>query len=741
MRKSLGAALVAACCAVVAFAVAVPAPMARSAPAGESAFGVPRIVDPIHTYGEPDIKVAPNGDMHVSGPQGTGVQRSIWNVSHDNGDSYRVVQGLPLNQAIAPNKSSLGPGGGDTEIAISRDNTVFFSDLWALTCFTAGVSHDAGATVSSNPIGCSHPPGDRQWMAVFEPTAADKTTSPYKGKTPLVYFTYDNVINADQLDKTTDGINYSGVTTYADGNGYSIANGNIVVDQHTGDVMAVVAHQPADDTKFGLALAVGEPSDDAGGVTFHYNTITDKLLGDPQMLFPVLAQDTDRNLYAVWSEDASTDAKGNPDCPGAKQECFHVYYSYASAADGWKAWSAPVQLDQPPALTNIFPWVAAGGPGIIDVVWYGTDQRLNPSDQKNQAWHVFMSQVDKANTVKPHVAQSRVTPHPMHYNDICLLGTGCITQIGNRNLADFFQVTIDHEGRARIVYDDTSNKLVQENFPGPIDHEGAPVVSVATQNTGLNAWTGQPLKPAESAAPIAGTSDPSGDALFKPLGGTNVPAADITDARLSLEGDTLHVRVTTAGGPLSAVAQAGGGTAAQIFVRWQMGDVLYYAGVEQGGGGAPTFYAGPTKTVDLCSVSACDPHYLVYPAPPAGGTAVKGTVTGSGPVTYDIAVPASVVGNASAASLLEEVAAYTTVSATSVTVPLTNAQADADLVPIEVEGTRTFNYQAAAVAAGQPAPPSSGTLPATGGFGVAASLVGLGVIALALLLRPRRRSS
>src|SRR4051812_43252902 len=58
-------------------------------------FGVPRIVDPIHTYGEPDIKVAPNGDVHVSGPQGTGVQRSIWNVSKDGGDSWRGGEGNP----------------------------------------------------------------------------------------------------------------------------------------------------------------------------------------------------------------------------------------------------------------------------------------------------------------------------------------------------------------------------------------------------------------------------------------------------------------------------------------------------------------------------------------------------------------------------------------------------------------------------------------------------------------------
>ena len=59
---------------------------------------------------------------------------------------------------------------------------------------------------------------------------------------------------------------------------------------------------------------------------------------------------------------------------------------------------------------------------------------------------------------------------------------------------------------------------------------------------------------------IAGVSDPSGDALFKPLGGTNVPAADITRVGLTSAGDGLHVRVTTAGGPLgNAAAAANGG--------------------------------------------------------------------------------------------------------------------------------------------------------------------------------------
>src|SRR5205823_10799347 len=76
----------------------------------------------------------------------------------------------------------------------------------------------------------------------------------------------------------------------------------------------------------------------------------------------------------------------------------------------------------------------------------------------------------------------------MHYDDICLQGTGCITSQGNRNLADFFVITIDARGAAQIVYDDTSNGLVQPGFTPQnqqlVDHAGAGVITIAQQSAG-----------------------------------------------------------------------------------------------------------------------------------------------------------------------------------------------------------------------------------------------------------------
>jgi hypothetical protein len=691
--------------------------VARGAPqpGGAITFGVPRIVDPIHVYSEPDIKVGPTGTIHASGPQGTGVQRSIWNVSVDDGDSWRLVQALPAKQAAAPNKTAAGPGGGDTEIAVSRNNRTFFSDLWALTCFTAATTPNDGVTVQSNAAGCSSPPGDRQWMGLFDPAPEDQTVSPYTGPRPLVYQAYDD-LQGDRIDKSVDGLTYTQAGHYADTDTEYVANGNIAVDQHTGKVLGVVGEGAAgegleellggeeipasapsgsvraaatEDTtppqKYGLAVAIGTP-DAAGDLTFEYHTITTTIPGDPQTLFPVLAQDKARNAYVVWAVGC--------DDPAADDACYHVFYSWASAATDWSQWSPPKQLDSSPSSTSLMPWVAAGGDGIIDVVWYGTDQRLNPSDKQNQAWDVYMAQVSSADSSHPKVAQGKVTPHPMHYDDICMLGTGCITEVGNRNLADFFQVTIDNDGRARVIYPDTSNRLMQ--YSEPLDHPGAPLVTVATQSTGLDAWTGRPLRAGESAAPVSGISDPGRDALFPVLGGVPVDGMDVRDVALALHGDTLDITVTTAGGSLGDGAATAGGTAGQLVVRWQTGDTLYYAAVEEpAGSDSATFYAGPTQSVDLCSVSACKPNYLVYPAPPAGGTAIDGTVTATDTATtYVLHVPVSAIGDLTPGDLLEEVMAFTAAAPTSAALPMTSAQAFADEVPLQLEGTRTFNYRA-----------------------------------------------
>src|SRR2546427_689030 len=126
------------------------------------AFGVPVVVDPIHTNGEPDIGIDPQGRVFVSGPTGTGTQRSTWFGSVDQGHTFRVISPgpppSPLAGLIDP------PGGGDTDINFDRSGKQYFADLYALTCLRTATTSDGGAPGSPN----GYPAIDQQTGKVFQ---------------------------------------------------------------------------------------------------------------------------------------------------------------------------------------------------------------------------------------------------------------------------------------------------------------------------------------------------------------------------------------------------------------------------------------------------------------------------------------------------------------------------------------------------------------------------------------------
>ena len=295
----------------------------------------------------------------------------------------------------------------------------------------------------------------------------------------------------------------------------------------------------------------------------------------------------------------------------------------------------------------------------------------------------------------------KVTPHPMHYDDVCLAGTGCIQSQGNRNLADFFVVNIDNSGAAEIVYDDTSNKLVQPPNTCSVqvaDHCGAGVITVARQSSGLGLFGTKVSGP--SNAPVSGLSDPSGDARYPVIGGTNQPGMDVRSSRVSLSpnGQTLNVtmQVTDLGNPATTIAGIPGATNVQYVTRWQMGNAVYYAAMENNATNSPIFYAGKQQTIDLCSVSACFPHVLTYPEPGVGPTFTGIPESGSftclskGPCTLTINVKVADVGSPTSASLLESVGGYSLAAAIQEGAE-DNVSAQTDTVPLEIDGVCCYN--------------------------------------------------
>jgi hypothetical protein len=720
---ALGSALVLAAAASTSSVPALAAP--------GIAFGVPVVVDPIHTNGEPDIGIDAQGRVFVSGPTGTGTQRSTWFGSVDGGHTFRVISPGPPPSPLAGLTDP--PGGGDTDINFDRSGKQYFTDLYALTCLRSATTTDGGATVNQSvyPAGCSGIPGaDRQWLAVYDPAPGTPNQSAYIGPRPLIYQEYDNVTTGSQWVKSNavvdpqpggPGLNYVNAETAGPGivTGYSPhgADGYPAIDQVTGKVFQAAGRQNADDT-YSLLLNIGTPNA-VGDLTFLDNPtpvapggdrsklihIADHLAASPDTLFSVVSIDTGRNLFAAWTVGGSDS--------GVTPSLRQTYVSSASAASGWTSWSTPVRVSNASTGTgdavNVFPWIKAGGPGRAAAVWYGSNLNVDPSSQSNQTWNVFMAQVVYPTNASgavtgqpPSVQLVKVSPHPNHYNDVCLLGAGCITSQGNRNLADFFAVTIDSRGAAQIVYDDTSNGLAQPGFrPGNlelVDHAGAGVITLAQQTAGLGLFGSNISGP--SNAPTSGLSDPSGDARYPVIGGINVPGMDVLSSQLSLSGATLTVtaKVANLATPALSSAAIPGGAYLQYVTRWQMGNTIYYAAMENTAANQPAFFAGKAQSVDLCSVSACFPHVITYPEAGLGGAAETGSIScpaspsAANPCTLTIRVKVADIGSPTASSLLEEVGGYAFASSHPQGT-LTNAQAEADNVPLEIDGVCCYNFR------------------------------------------------
>src|SRR5437879_6277084 len=681
-------------------------------------FEVPAVVDPIHTNGEPDIGIDPFGRVFVSGPTGTGTQRSVWLGSVDRGHTFRIITPGPPPSAITGIIDP--PGGGDTDIAFDRSGKQYFADLYALLCVRTATTTDGGATVSQSITGgctSSGPGADRQWLAVYDPPEDTPNQSAYTGPRPLIYLEYNNLVGPGQnggaqWNMSTDGLTYLNALANAPtGTGAVYTpfgpDGYPAIDQVTGKVFQAAGFQNSDGT-YSLLLNIGTP-DASGKLTFldapttpvggpnngNLIHIADNLLGSPDTLFTVLSMDTARNLFVAWALSPSS---GNP----AQRQ---VFVSEASAASGWRNWAPPLQVSDGSMAAgdavNVFPWIKAGGPGRADAVWYGSDINVDPSSHSGQAWNVFMAQVIYPTNLSgaitgavPSVSLVKVTPHPMHYDDICLQGSGCIASQGNRNLADFFAVTIDHTGAAEIVYDDTSNGLVQQGLTltgQQADHAGAGVITVARQSSGPGLFGTNVSGP--SNAPTSGITDNFGDALFPVIGGTNVPGMDILSNSISLSGNILTVttRIVDLSNPMATALRIPGTAFLQYVTRWQMGNTIYYAAMENTPANSPIFYAGKAQSVDLCSVSACFPHVITYPEPGLGGSSDTGIVkcpsvpSARNPCTLTINVNVADVGNPTSSSLLEEVGSYS-FAASHQSGATTNAQAEADDVPLQVDG-------------------------------------------------------
>lgn len=369
--------------------------------------------DDTHTA-EPSIAVTPKGTIYVAAP--VSAQRALWR-STDGGATFEEV--LIHGQATDPG-SRYTLGGGDSDVAVSGEDTVYFADQHLSE--TVSSSHDGGQTWFTQPLGAGAPITDRQWLVTDGPLGA--------------WLAYNGVRGA-MVAKTIDG----GKTWHALG----------AVDEDE-CFRGNLARAP-DGTLYLAGCntegpGVGVSKD--GGVTWTWHRVaeragqTDTSFVFPAHLFVIATTDTDGNVYVVWSDEAQkSEDKTAPKTPHG----LNIWL--AASTDQGETWSKPHRVNTPDG-TYVLPWATASAPGRVAVAYYGTKFVGHPERALGE-WYPIVAITQDALADAPIFQESIASTQIVQYGPICMRGSAC----GNaRNLLDFFQIQADSEGKIHMAYVD-----------------------------------------------------------------------------------------------------------------------------------------------------------------------------------------------------------------------------------------------------------------------------------------------
>ncbi len=738
--------------AAKAKAGAAPAGAAKNVIADQQLTFTPAtVVDPVLFGGEPGINVDPADPKRyfVDWPIGAN-QTGVLYRSNDGGVSFqkRYAAATDLATAGAACQGRQVPicpagGGGDTDVHLNpTTGSMYFSSQVSLANEAIGTSLDHGTTFPASmvdtAIAKTHSGVDRQWVSSF------------KGSKD-VYLSYHVPLVGQYVHHSAD----DGALGSWDEPGVPqivgvTQSGSQVADNGPG------LHGDQADGKNGKrrALYIGYLGTTLvpGGVGgFNVGVSTDgaKTFVSHQVPgsenarnFTVLNLDKQGNLYATWTDSvdqitylstSKADAGTNVTAPGSQ-------------------WSSRVPVSGGTLNVTIFPNVTAGDPGRAAVGFYGTSADATTPDavQTGQGgWFPYVStstdalcQWDAKPCAAPTFHQSRIAERPNQDDNICTAGTTCLATMGNRNLADYFDVTLDDHGYLGFVWSDGNNATKQ------------PYVKVARQIGGPSLFAAQPA--ARGAVRANGAPDPTGDAIY-PFAGAlvdtapNHPTLDLTGTTVALkDASTLRVRMRLAqatglGAGVPSTDPTADGTSlvdqARYVTRFELGGNAYYVEATVPAGGEPSFGAGTVDDAQIISNPGATRNGYANSYVPQ--TDATGSVE-AGALVID--VPVADLGGVKAGSRLVSVGSYTILSSA-----LADTTKQLLMLPLVVDSTPTFSTTLTAAAAvpptGTAAPVAAPGAAAPGTTGpLAATGLPLGLAAAGLLLLvgaglARRRSA
>jgi len=404
--------------------------------------------------GEPEIKIDIWNNIYVTAIQGVPGGVDLWK-SIDSGNTF-VYLGEPdgAQDKCATLPQCAGLGGGDDQIDVSPGGYLYVSSLW-LGNVTMSTSYDGGTGGVApgqkwevHPAAAGLPNDDRQWIAA------------YGSSTVYVSYAQEGTLVTNPpgvvglfVTKSTDAGKTFGVPTpITPVTALDSVNvqGNLVVDPYTGNLYTAYLLNASLN-----AIQVARSMD--GGATWTSTTAYTGPAGtDNRGVFPILAIDRGGNLHLVF-----TRVEANRHC--------HVYLtSTANPSAANPTWLPAVQVDSGSGNTTtaVEPWVVGGSPGYVNITWLGS---AAASPDVPSSWRVFFSQTTNAMSGSPLFNETQVTASPVHDHSICFNGGGCDSagtpggEPGNRDMLEYYTMTLDANGMAHIIFPDSVNNCPSGN--------------------------------------------------------------------------------------------------------------------------------------------------------------------------------------------------------------------------------------------------------------------------------------
>jgi hypothetical protein len=662
--------------------------------------------------GEPTVTVdryaGGNDVTYVSGPNGFVFPHySPFFKSDDLGETFRI----PAHVPSFGKTFGQGGGGGDSYQVVGQvTHKVFFVDLPGPGCVTMNTSSDRGESWTDDEIGCGQSPGaidDRQWDAV------DENAPLPAGNTGNVYVSFINFTNIAAPTLALARSTHDGAPgTFVTDSVCNTLNGQVPTSTTCPDPLDTdlqVAGPPVVDyynthyiyipfiraTPIVPGVSAGPPyslwvarSTD-GGSTWTRNQVA--VLGDhnPVNLFPEMTVDKAGNLYYTWSQTQgpSSDSSGFT----GEQD---VYYTYST--DRGATWVAPIPLTQETNDSAVMPWMVAGDPGRVDLVYYKANSGINSNvgfdDSGNpMVWNVYFAQSLNALNSGSNFKSVQISDHPNHLGGICTAGLACS---GDRDLLDFFTVDIDHLGAANVVWAD-DNTSRGSDTRNKFSRQLSGVSVFKNQTIGLmNAW---PIRDHSVTDRAGDTFDAAG------LPKATCPGMDLLGAGANRNGDLITVSLTLDSPPTAAEAIACGGAPVTGGIWsaefWAASDgnpegygESYYIGYRDNTpDGAPTGEAG---TFDNVNPTITSLEYHRRQAASVGGTCFA-TPPPSGPCTVTLTTNASTLGIKPGAGMYSITGLSTFFGGSDQTTPVAfrletgNSEQSDATAPFDVNGTGT----------------------------------------------------